>query len=311
MFQTPVLFLIFNREEETLQVLQRIKEIKPGQLFIAADGARTHIAGEKEKCERIRSRVLQAVDWPCELHTLFRDDNLGCFTAVSSALSWFFSRVPAGIILEDDCLPDLSFFPYCEELLQRYQHDERVWSINGCNFGYTGSGSSYGFTRFMNMWGWATWKRVHDLVDYEMLHWKKLKNRRTFLYSRLREGVVDLDGGWIEYWMKMFDKTATGEINTWDYQWIYAQLLNRKKSIFPNVNLVKNIGFNGEATHTVDPNNSLGKLDTESISLPLLHTKPRKFNPEFEKFYVKRRWCGHAGRRKYYLDVLTSKLKGA
>jgi GT2 family glycosyltransferase len=156
----PVLLIVFRRPDATRRVCATLRQARPEKLFVAADGPRPNRPDEAEQCREAR-RIATAVDWPCEVKTLFRDDNLGCGRAVSSAIRWFFDQVEEGIVLEDDCLPEASFFPYCAELLARYRHDTRVMHIAGYNplpHGY-GDGSYY-FSRLMQCWGWATWKRV-------------------------------------------------------------------------------------------------------------------------------------------------------
>ena len=171
-FETPILFLIFNRPDETKKVFERIKKIKPKFLYIAADGSRKDREGETELCERVK-KVVEIIDWDCEIQRLYRKENLGCKEAVSKGIIWFFENVEQGIILEDDCLPDISFFTYCEELLNRYKDDDRIISIGGTNLGHKfRNKNSYSFSRFMNMWGWATWRRVAQKIDYNLNDWQ-------------------------------------------------------------------------------------------------------------------------------------------
>ena len=162
-----------------------IRKVAPKNLYLAADGPRQDREGETELCNRVRE-IISNIDWPCNVKTLFREKNVGCREAVSEAINWFFGQEEQGIILEDDCLPDVTFFPFCEQLLEKYKDDERVISIGGTNLGYRfPDESSYGFSRFMNMWGWATWRRSAILVDYEMKRWKKMAWKRLFLQRKL------------------------------------------------------------------------------------------------------------------------------
>lgn len=155
--KTAVLFLVFNRPETTKTVFEAIRKAKPKRLYIAADGPRKHREGENEKVSSVR-QIVTYVDWPCDVKTLFRDENLGCKSAVSGAITWFFNHEEEGIILEDDCLPHPDFFPFCESLLKRYANDERIWVITGNNFqnGIQRGEASYYFSRYNHVWGWAS-----------------------------------------------------------------------------------------------------------------------------------------------------------
>src|SRR5690349_2048344 len=131
--KSAILFLVFNRPETTARVFEAIRAAQPPRLYVAADGPRASRIGESERCDLTR-RIASAVDWPCDITTLFRAANLGCKNAVSSAISWFFEHEEEGVILEDDCLPDPSFFRYCDELLAHYRDDTRIGLISGNNF---------------------------------------------------------------------------------------------------------------------------------------------------------------------------------
>lgn len=270
MFTTPILFLVFNRPAATKKVFAQIRKTKPSFLFVAADGPRENILGEKDTCEEVRNLVLANIDWDCEVKTLFRKENLGCGKAVSQAITWFFENVEEGIILEDDCLPDLSFFPFCEELLARYRTDDIVMSISGSNLlGCTTekNNNSY-FWGQGGIWGWATWKRAWKLYDYSMEGWKdeKVKNK-------IRSAIQTEE--WFQFYYPMFEASVNGTLNTWDVQWFYTILYNGGLSINPRVNLVKNIGFGTNATHTLNLSSPISKIPTKSVSFPLNHPNHR------------------------------------
>lgn len=244
--KTPVLFLVFNRPEPTRQAFAAVRAARPPRLYVSADGPRADRAGEAERCAEVR-RIATEVDWPCEVHTLFRDHNLGCKIGVSSGIDWFFSKEEAGIILEDDILPHPSFFPFCEELLEKYRHDERVAMISGCNMigNSHGSDASYVFSRYLHVWGWASWRRAWSHYDVGMKAWPS---------PAAKARVVDALGGRqgvIAYWSNIFDRMARGEVDTWDYQWVFAAWLNDMVAIFPAATLIENIGFGADATHTI------------------------------------------------------------
>lgn len=294
MLNTPVLLIIFNRPETTKKVFEVIRTVKPTKIFIAADGPRKSVSNDEENCHQARD-IVSLIDWPCEINTLFQEKNLGCSLAPRAAFDWFFSHEPEGIILEDDCLADVSFFNYCSILLEKYRDDERIISINGSNLGYELSdGNSYTFSRFMNMWGWATWKRSADIIDYEVKEWLTIKKPLQKLYQVLRQNIFDSDINWYKYWKDKFDKTVNNKDKTWwDWQWIYYQIMNKKYSIVPSVNLVTNIGFNEEATHTKEYNNPASGIKNNKIEFPLIH--PSKMSPDilYEEKFVKWVWCYH------------------
>jgi hypothetical protein len=293
MYDTPILLIVFNRPEVTEKVFSIIRKLQPKSLFIAADGPREDKVGERDVCQKVRQIVLD-IDWNCEIKTLFRNKNLGCRVAVSSAIQWFFEHVEEGIILEDDCLPHPDFFSYASILLEKYRNNEKIISINGSNLGYNTNGDyDYSFSRFMNMWGWATWKRSAMKIDYELKDWTVKKYKLLSLYNKMRLHIFDLDIEWYKYWMQRFEQTARNEIDTWDYQWIFYQLNNKKLSIVPTKNLVSNIGFDNGATHTFDKNHQAANLHLHSINLPLRHPSKLKMDGLYEEKYVKEIWCGH------------------
>ena len=198
LFDTPILFIIFNRPDTTQVVFNRIKEIKPKYLFIAADGPRLNVSDEVEKCEETRE-IINQIDWDCELKTLFRDRNLGCGMGVSSAITWFFDYVEQGIILEDDCLPDLTFFEFTALMLEKYKDNNKIKMISGTNyfFNKVKSKESYYFSKCFFIWGWATWKRAWSEFDFDMKSWPKNK-KKHFLQTIFENKKI------YNYWNIMF-----------------------------------------------------------------------------------------------------------
>lgn len=263
-FETPILFLIFNRPDTTQVVFDQIKKVNPKYLFVAADGPRESVFGEKEKCEETRN-IIKNVNGNCEIKTLFRDKNLGCGLAVSSAITWFFEQVSEGIILEDDCYPDLSFFPYCRELLIKYRDTEKVKLIGGNNFqnGLIRSNGSYYFSHYPEIWGWASWRRAWKNYDFNMTDLEK-----TFTTGILKDLFKSSKEK--KYWYEKFLQTKKGKNNTWDYQLMYSILRNSGIAISPQVNLVKNIGIDNDPTH-LSLRDSKKDLKINSLSFPLLH----------------------------------------
>lgn len=233
---------MFNRPAQTARVFEAIRRARPSRLYVAADGPRPDRVGERHRCGEVREIATQ-VDWPCELFTLFHHSNRGCASAVSDAIGWFFAHEGEGIILEDDCLPDHSFFAYCTELLERYRFDWRVGQICGFNLLPENSPatSDYFPSHFGWTWGWASWRRAWEAFDIKMDAWERLKaqqlhRQHPFYPERIR----------------LFDAVRNGETadSCWDYQWHFALASRGQLSIVPAVSLVQNIGFTADATHT-------------------------------------------------------------
>jgi hypothetical protein len=270
LFETPILFLIFNRPDTTRQVFERIKQIKPKYFYIACDGPRSNKADETEIVRATRDWVIENITWDCEYKTLFRDTNLGCGRSVSSSISWFFQNVEMGIILEDDCLPDISFFTYCQELLILYKHDQRVSSICAPNMlgDIYKSSYSYSFSNYCLVWGWATWRRAWLQYDFKLSNWPEIK-KTDFLKKINNTFFFKI------YWNYIFNLCYEGKINTWDYQWIYASWQQSGLSIIPSVNLIRNIGIGNNSTHHVDE--YFSKFSEQQLLFPLIHpTKIQK-----------------------------------
>jgi len=264
---TPVVFLVFNRTETTARVFAAIRDARPSKLLVVADGPRPGRNDDIQKCEDVR-RIVENVDWPCTVLTNYTDVNLGCKMRVSSGLDWAFSYVEEAIILEDDCLPDPSFFRFCQELLDRYRNDQRVGMISGDNFqfGTVYNLDSYYFSKYFHIWGWATWgDRWSGSYDVNVTRWPEVRND-----AWLRD-VTDSMQQYI-YWAKLFEKAYRRKIDTWDYQWVFANWLKGRLSILPSVNLVSNIGFNQQATHTKE-SCTLSNIDRNIMLFPLKHPK--------------------------------------
>lgn len=276
----PVLFLIFNRPEETAQVFARIRDARPKRLFVAADGPRQDRPDERLVTEAARKAAL-AVDWDCDVQTLFQDTNQGCRAAVANAITWFFSHVNYGIVLEDDCLPSSSFFPYCSCLLEMYEDDPRVWHISGCNFGAPSEimASSYDFCSYAQVWGWASWANRWAHYDAEMRHWPEIRKKVS---GRLNWSRAER----IRHTTKL-DRVYLGDIDTWDYQWHVTVMANNGLAIAPAVNLVRNIGFGSTATHTHDTNDKRSGLAAADIEWPIVHPADVSANPCLDQHYIR------------------------
>lgn len=266
MSSSPVLLIIFNRPDLVRLSLDAIRKVQPDRLYIAADGPRPGNANDAQACRDARL-VADRVDWNCTVKTLFRDENLGCRVGVSSAIDWFFEHEPEGIILEDDCVPDASFFRYCDELLGRYRSDERIMVISGSNFqrGREVSPDSYFFSRYNHCWGWASWRRAWQHYDRDMSLWPAFK----------AEGCLGkwADGNprFVEYWSRIFDRAAAGKIDSWAYRWTFSCWVHNGLTCLPAHNLVSNIGFDDRATHTKSSRSWQAALQADKLDFPLRH----------------------------------------
>ena len=260
----PVIFVIFNRPEPTRQAFEAIRAARPSKLLVVADGPRANNPQDAEKCAAVRA-IIDSVDWDCDVVRNFSDYNMGCRLRVSSGITWAFELVDHAIILEDDCLPSSSFFPYCAELLKRYEYDNRVMVISGTNhlFGRSDTTSSYYFSRFPHIWGWATWRRAWSKYDLDMTHWPEIRERKLFhQYFATRSES--------HRWDSILQSVYDGKVDTWDYQWGYSIWANSGLSITPARNMVRNIGFHAEATHTTR-NSIYSTLRAEELTFPLSH----------------------------------------
>ena len=272
-----VLFLVFNRPDTTRQVFEAIRKVKPPRLYVAADGPREGKLDEIERVKEVR-KIATAVDWPCEVKTLLRDKNLGCKRGVSSAITWFFEQEEQGIILEDDCLPHLDFFSFCENLLDRYFSDERIFAITGNNFqkGKQRGDASYYFSKYVHIWGWATWRRAWRHYDVDINFWPKWKTSDA--WTKYKFDKIER-----RYWQKIFDRCYSGQIDTWDYQWVASIWYKNGLTVTPNVNLVSNIGHQLDATHTRNKFSKHSKMPTMELS-HIIHPKQVIIDKEADRF---------------------------
>ncbi len=262
-----VLFLVFNRLDTTKQVFEAIRKAKPPRLYIAADGARESKEGEDKKTQAVREYIIENIDWDCEVKTLFRESNFGCKMAVSGAIDWFFENEEMGIILEDDCLPSQSFFWFCEELLEKFKDDMRIWHIAGNNFHFgwkRDEDYSYYFGGiYGSIWGWASWKSRWNYYDVNM------KNYDEIISKRYLENCYDGSDA-VKNRINEFSNIKRG-LDTWDFQWVYTRWINNGLTIIPIKNLVKNLGFGEDATHTHSINDKRANMHTYNIDLDLKH----------------------------------------
>lgn len=278
---TAVLFLVFNRLDTTKQVFASIKKAKPPRLYVAADGAREGKEGENTKAQAVRDYIMENIDWECEVKTLFRDSNLGCKMAVSGAIDWFFENEEMGIILEDDILPSQSFFWFCEELLIKYKDDMRVGQISGFNYGYKNKDLKYDyfFSKYGFIWGWASWRRAWNKYDINMKDFNECKKIDIFdnYFSKNKNQQLN-----------NFESVYTNKLNTWDYQWSYSRFINNLYAVVPEINLITNIGFGDDATHTFGDNPYESLKNEEFNNLDLLHPNYMIQITDFYKIFEKK-----------------------
>jgi hypothetical protein len=264
--ETPVAFVLFRRPDRTRRLFEVIGRARPKRLFLIADGPRAGVAGEQEECERARA-VVESVDWPCEVTRDFSDTNIGLKHRIPSGLDAVFREVDRAIVLEDDCLPHDDFFRFCDELLERYAEKERVMHVAGSQLLRNPPpwNASYHFSRYVHIWGWATWRRAWRHFDVELRGWHDLDHGRR--EERLRSMFTDEAER--RYWRHVWDNSR--EIENWDAQWSYALLAREGLAANPNRNLISNIGFGGEATNAVEDPHGIGARPLEGMPFPLKH----------------------------------------
>ncbi|MBE9185128.1 glycosyltransferase family 2 protein [Microcoleus sp. LEGE 07076] len=263
--KTPVAFIIFKRPEETERVFAEIRNVKPPKLLVVADGPRANKPGEDRDCDRARA-IIERVDWDCEVLKNYADVNLGCRRRVSSGIDWVFDTVEEAIIIEDDCLPDPTFFRFAEELLDRYRDDERIMSISGQNvqFGHKRTDYSYYFSRYNHCWSWASWRRAWQHYDLDMKLWPEIRDG-NFLADVLGDPQA------VKVWTKTFQLCYEQKIDTWDFQWAFASFIQNGMNILANVNLASNIGHGSGGTHTADVSSPYNNMPAEALTFPLKH----------------------------------------
>jgi hypothetical protein len=262
--KTPVVIIIYHRPQMTVKVIDSLREVKPSQIFVIADGPKDK--QDVEKCKKTRD-LIKSIDWKCEIHKNYSLKNLGLRKRVVTGLDWVFSKVDRAIILEDDLVIDKSFYDFCENTLEKYKNDSKIISISGNNFlfGRHKIKYSYFFSRHIYSWGWATWRRAWKLYDDTMSDWPLVKSKNI---------LSDIFEEWIEltYWNRIFDLTFERKINSWAYAWTYTAFINNKLTIVPSINLVSNVGIGQGATHTLIKSRVLN-IPIERIDFPLKHPR--------------------------------------
>jgi hypothetical protein len=265
--RAPVAMAIYRRPDTTARVFERVRAAQPSELLVFANAPRPGDEEEARLCAESRAVITDGIDWDCRLRTRFNDEHLGLREQIAGGLDWVFAQVETAIVLEDDCLPEPSFFAYCDELLERYADDERVFAISGDDFRWrkTPPQHSYEFSRYPLIWGWATWRRAWRHYDADLRAWPSLRAS-----GWLEEFLGDSYAA--KYWAHQFDRVEAG-LEAWDYVWVLSCWINGGLTAVPTTNLVSNLGFRGDATHTVDHDgrHPFAAMATEPMPWPLRH----------------------------------------
>ena len=284
--RVPIAFIIFNRPDTTEKVFAEIAKAKPKKLFVVADGPRINRPEEVEKVAATRA-IIERIDWDCEVLKNFSDVNLGCRVRLSTGLDWVFSQVEEAIILEDDCLPGTSFFQFCDEMIERFRHEKSIGMIGGVNFQKKQEVicASYYFSKYVHIWGWATWSdRWLNCYDVSIKLWPKQKESNQL--AQIVPSAIER-----KYWTKIFDRVYQNRVDTWDYQWVFANWVLGRVNILPSVNLISNIGFGRvDATHTKSSSN-VGNMPTIKLEFPLKHPAIIEIDKDADEYSY--RHCFH------------------
>jgi len=274
----PVAFFIFNRPDPTRRVFAEIAKTQPRKLLVIADGPRTD--AEWPRCQETR-RLVEHIDWPCDVRHFFAESNLGCRRRMVTGIDWVFSQAEEAILLEDDCLPDPTFFPFCAELLERYRDNQRVFMISGDNMqhGRQWSQDSYYFSVVTHIWGWATWRRAWQHHDADLTDWPD-SQKSDFPGDFVPSAPA------VRFYKKLMADTFTGKLDAWSLGWMYAAWKQRALTVLPSVNLISNIGFGADATHTRKPD-PFANLPISSMEFPLKHPAQVRYRPQPDMEFFK------------------------
>ncbi|EDQ01570.1 hypothetical protein [Shewanella benthica] len=299
-YNVPIIFITFNKYNETIRVFNEIRKIKPAVLYIVSDGARPDKISD-ESVSKIRDYIENNVDWDCDLNLRWHGTNQGCKKSVSEGITWLFENEEYGIIIEDDCLPSQHFFRYMEEMLIKYQYNEQVMAV--CGYRPMKRlpkphNESYYFSKYVSFWGWGTWKQAWNKFDFEMADYTKQVDSGQFrkMFETFIEYKANKDA---------FDATVAGDNSSWGYRWAYTMLNNKGLAIYPYDNQIENIGFCSEnATHTSEQLPDVLSDKIEEMTFPLIHPSEMVRNRVAEKMYSQKLW-----RKRVLLKMLSDFLK--
>ena len=295
----PVLVMAFNRPDHLSVLLDRLREVQPSRVFVAIDGPREGREGEEDKVRACHD-LISTIDWPCDVQTLFQQVNLGCGLGVTTAITWFFSHIERGIILEDDIIPDPTFFGYCTELLDRYEHDSRVFAISGCNFVppefQSHPGDAYRFSQVPHIWGWATWKRSWEQHRLDITGWSQHLSPGQ-LWKRSGRSIPGA-----LYWASTFELLARKQVDTWDGQFVLASMVSNQLTATSNVNLIRNIGFGEFATHTLHDRDELQPITAMALPTgPVDVTCDERADTWTRRHHFRATWHGMLGQARTFV----------
>lgn len=301
---TPLIYIIFNRPDLTQESFEVIRRIRPARLFVVADGPRTDQPGEADRCAAARA-IVDDIDWPCEITRDYSEINLGCARRISTGITAALARVDRAIILEDDCLPHESFFTFCGDILERYAEDTRVMAVTGNNFqsGVKRGPDRYYFSKYFHCWGWATWARAWKHYDHDLSAWPESR-KRGLLAATFPDRVE------YEYWEQIFDAMAADKWDTWDYRYMFACFSQSGLTVTPQSNLVSNVGFRQDGTHTQVADHPLANIPVSEVGP--LDRHPAYVVPDIEADACTFDNCfnGKALRRRYRRRFLKRWLAG-
>ncbi len=295
---------MFNRPNCANRTFTEIRKARPETLYLIADGPRQHKQGEAKVCAATRRVVEDMIDWPCNVHKIYSDTNMGCGVRIISSLNFVFENEEQCIILEDDILPDPSFFDFCDTLLDRYRHADQVMQISGyCPFKYRPRGSDYLFSRYAGIWGWATWRRA----------WEPMKKLDEPLWSRIKD-----EGRMQEFCLSTaehdirtagLDRIFSEKVNNWDSKWTLVRNIQKGFGVVPKCNLTKNIGFSTYSTHTFNPFNSHRFSKIESITPPYVAPEKLQTDETYDFLYNKRNYSRYVKLRTAIWNLVHSHLQ--
>lgn len=280
---SPICLFIYNRPNLTKEVFEQIAAVEPTKLYVVADGPSEENTDDRQKCKAAR-RVTDEVDWSCEVHRNYSENNQGVKERFVTGLDWLFKHEKEAIILEDDCIPHLDFFKFCDKMLHRYRDDERIWDITGTNYLHTWKSSrqDYHFSQIGGIWGWATWRRSWEEYDPDMELWENDEVK-----ARLQD-VLGNDS-LFAYAETIYDRTYRGQVETWDYPWGFAKQINSGLSVVPAKNLVSNVGFEEKATHTTEEASALADIPRHNLEFPFQEPPCVAVDRDYDLSYLRQR----------------------
>lgn len=307
--KSSVTLIFFNRPNTLEKVFEKVKQAKPPKLFLIQDGAREGNSEDLHRIKKCRS-IVENIDWECEVYKNYSDTNLGCGVRPQSGITWVLSQVESTIILEDDCVPDMSFFPYCDEMLEKYKDDERICYISGLNnfeewdFG----GSSYGFTKGGAIWGWATWRRAWSRYDYSV---NKIQDPYI---QRMIKGTLSGNTKRIDSWKETNQLVEQDvKISYWDAQWGFVKYSQNQLVIVPKYNLICNIGVGADSTHAMRASTvhrrfyDYNNMPVRALEFPLIHPAHMLCDTFYDAMIVK---CNKKAKWRRFLSILKNGIVG-